>query len=770
MKTSVLALVAGLLLTPSMVLAADNSAGQDWRTDWRAKRNKLIETTRDLKFDPSSVIVKFEDGADPALIEAIKLAAGLQVEPIETWAILPGVQHLRVLDGDAVTALGKLADMPLVVYAEHDFIVRTCVTPNDTSYGVLWGMHNTGQTVNGDPGIANADINAPEAWDITTGSANTVIADIDSGVNYNHPDLAANSWINPGETAGNGIDDDGNGYIDDTRGWDFFSNDNNPVDDNGHGTHTTGTFGGVGNNGLGVTGVNWQCKVMALKFLSSTGSGATTGAISAVNYLTAKGVKVSNNSWGGGGYSQALFDAINASRSVNHVFVAAAGNSGLNIDTSPSYPASYSIDNIISVAASDNNDGRASFSNYGATGVDLAAPGVNIYSTYLSSYSYLNGTSMATPHVTGVVALVQGLHPDWTYTQVRNRILTTVRPAAAFATTTATGGILNAFAAVNDSAPSNNAPTVSISSPTNGATFAAGATVTFTGSASDVEDGSLTASLAWTSNIQGALGTGGSFSRSLNSGTHVVTASATDSGGRSGSFSVTITVQSIAAGNDPCSGATLLSNGVAVAGNNSSATTDGSSTCGGSLDLWYRYTTTGTSAMTVDTCGSSIDTIVSVYTGSCGALTQVSCNDDNGSAGPCPGGLTSYVSFTPTANTTYYIRVSGYNGAAGAFNVRAAGGTAVATVPTSPASPTVTRSGSNSIVRWTDRSTNETLFRIERQQRVGGTWTNTLQFTVGTNVTSYTDPVGAGRWRWRIRAENAAGASAWTAYVQQNVN
>ncbi len=174
--------------------------------------------------------------------------------------------------------------------------------------------------------------------------------------------------------------------------------------------------------------------------------------------------------------------------------------------------------------------------------------------------------------------------------------------------------------------------------------------------------------------------------------------------------------------------------------------------------------------MTVYTCGSAIDTIVSVYTGSCGALTQVACNDDNGSVGLCPGGLTSYISLTPAANTTYYIRVSGYNGATGSFNVRAAGGTTAVTIPTSPSSPTVTRSGTSSSVRWTDRSSNETLFRIERQQRVGSNWTNTVTFTVGANVTSFTNAVGAGRWRWRIRAENSAGASAYTAYVQQTVN
>ncbi|MFZ4576014.1 MAG: S8 family serine peptidase [Phycisphaerales bacterium] len=764
MKQTVLALVAGLVLAPSFALAVDS----DWRSDWRASRNKLIETTPDLKFDPSSIIVRFQADADPVLVEAVKLAAGLQFEPIETWSILPGVEHVRVVDGDATAALEKLAGMPAVVYAEYDYIVRTSVLPNDPSFGVLWGMNNTGQTVNGDPGIANADINAPEAWNLTTGSATTVIADIDSGVNYNHPDLAANSWINPGEIAGNGIDDDANGRIDDTRGWDFFSNDNNPIDDNGHGTHTAGTFGGVGNNGVGVTGVSWQCKIMALKFLGASGSGATTGAISAVQYLTQKGVKVSNNSWGGGGYSQALFDAISASRSVGHVFVAAAGNAGVNIDSSPSYPASYNLDNIISVAASDNNNNRASFSNYGRTGVDLAAPGVNIYSSYLSSYAYLDGTSMATPHVTGVVALVQGLHPDWTYTQVRDRILFTVRPVAAFATTTVTGGVLDAFAAVNDGAPANNAPTVSISSPTTGSTFANGATITFTGAANDIEDGALTNSLSWSSNLQGIIGTGGTFSRTLNAGTHTITASVTDTGGRTGTFVVTLTVQPLTITNDSCAGAINLPNGIAINGNNVGANTDGASSCGGTADMWYRYTTTGTSTLTFDTCGSATDTIITIYTGSCGAFTEVACNDD-AATGSCAGSLASSVSFTPTANTTYYMRVAGFNGAAGSFTARASGGIATGTVPAAPTGITASRSGSTVTVVWTDASANETGFRVQRQQRVGNTWTNTATYTLGANVNNFVQTVSSGIWRWRVQSYNAVGSSQWTTYVQQTV-
>jgi subtilisin family serine protease len=752
--------------------ATQDAKLQDWRVAWRKSRNELIDNVKDLAFDPSSVVVKWKKEATKADIEAIKLGCGLRVEPIETWEILPGVEHLKVDFGNAESSIRALREMPLVDYAEFDHIVHANQAPNDPSYGVLWGLHNVGQTVNADPGIANADINAPEAWTITTGSASVVIADIDSGVNYNHPDLAANAWLNPGEIAGNGIDDDGNGRIDDMRGFDFFNNDADPMDDNGHGTHTAGTFAGVANNGLGVVGVTWSCKVMALKFLSGTGSGATTGAIGAINYAVQKGVKVSNNSWGGGAFSQALFDAIAASRAINHVFVAAAGNDGLNTDISVSYPQGYAIDNIISVAASDNNDARASFSNYGATSVDLAAPGVNIYSTYLGTYSYLNGTSMATPHVTGVVALVQTLSPTWTYTQVRDRILQTIRPVAAFNGITTTGGVLDAFAAVNLGAPINNTPVVAIATPTSNSIFPVGSVVSFSASANDVEDGALTALLSWTSSIDGVIGTGAAFSRTLTAGTHIVSASVTDSGSRTGAASVTINIQAPPPANDPCSGSILLSNGVAFSGSIATATNDGTATCGTSTtaaDAWFRYTAAGTSTVTINTCGSTFDTVLSVYTGACGARVQTQCNDDSGAVGPCPNGTTSYVTFTPVANTTYLIRVAGFNGARGNYTVRASGGTATIALPTSPSSLRVARTGTNSVLTWTDRSTNETLFRIERQQQINRVWTNTLSRTVGSNVTTFSDPVTAGVWRWRIRAENSAGASAWTGYVQQTV-
>ncbi len=281
---------------------------------------------------------------------------------------LPG--HMSVREG-----LEVYLQNPHIEYAEPNYIVYATIMPNDAYFNNLWGLHNTGQT----GGTIDADIDAPEAWNITTGSNNVVIAVVDTGVDYNHPDLSSNIWTNMGETScSDGIDNDGNGYIDDCHGWDFVGNDNDPMDYDGHGTHVAGTIAAVGNNSLGTAGVMWKAQIMPVRFLGVSGSGTTADAISAILYANAKGAHIINNSWGGGGYSQALKDAVDAS---NAVVVCAAGNAGTNNDSTPFYPASYTSSNIIAVAATDHNDNLATFSNYGATSVDVGAPGVNIYST-----------------------------------------------------------------------------------------------------------------------------------------------------------------------------------------------------------------------------------------------------------------------------------------------------------------------------------------------------------------------------------------------------
>ncbi len=500
---------------------------------------KLLISDPSLEFDPYSVLVRFRAGTTQVDMDRALASVGGSL--LKTFDLVPGLAQFSI-KGTVENAIAALSRNPAVEYVEPDYVVREhAVIPNDPSFGQLWGMRNTGQTVNADPGIAGADCRATDAWSVLTGDANFVVAIIDSGTLTTHPDLAANIWVNPGEIAGNGIDDDANGYIDDTKGWDFFSIDNNP-DDGGHGTHTAGTVGAVGNNGVGVAGVAWSCKLMALRFIGPTG-GFTSDAILAVQYATRKSVKVSNNSWGGGAFSQALYDAIGASRSVGHVFVASAGNNGANGDISPSYPAAYNLDNIISVAATDNNDARASFSNYGATSCDIGAPGVNIYSTYGTTYGFLNGTSMAGPHVAGAAALVYIQNPAWTYTQVKAKILATARPIAGLAGLCVTGGVLDVNACLGGAAP-NTAPSVTITSPAAASsTFTQGVAVTFAGSASDLQDGALTAGMTWTSSLQGQIGVGGSFTTStLVLGTHVITARATDSGGLTTSVTRNVTI------------------------------------------------------------------------------------------------------------------------------------------------------------------------------------------------------------------------------------
>ena len=360
-------------------------------------------------------------------------------------------------------ALRLFRSHPLVASVEPDYTLRLALTPNDPDFGDLWGLDNTGQTL----GTSDADIDAPEAWDLTTGSSATIVAVIDTGIDYRHPDLAGNMWVNAGEVPGDGLDNDGNGFVDDVHGYDFINEDGNPLDDQGHGTHVAGTIGAVGNNGVGITGINWNVRLMALKFLGADGSGSTSDAIRALNYAVQMGAHISNNSYGDTDFSAAFRDAIAAAGTAGHVFVAAAGNSGTNNDASPFYPAAYGATNLISVAATNDNDQLASFSNYGATNVDLAAPGVDIYSTQPDNrYMTASGTSMASPHVAGVAGLVHSLHPDWSPAQIVERILGTVDFLPALEQRTVTAGRLNAARAVG--VPDVAGPRVIDASPSGG--------------------------------------------------------------------------------------------------------------------------------------------------------------------------------------------------------------------------------------------------------------------------------------------------------------
>ena len=373
-------------------------------------------------FVPSELLVRFADDASPAQVS--EALSSVRAQVVRAFPRL-SMRHIRVAADRLREARERLELLSIVEYAEPNYYRYIEATPNDTRFSELWGMENTGQT----GGLPDADIDATEAWDIETGDQSVVVAVIDSGIDIDHPDLVDNLWINPGEIQGNGIDDDGNGFVDDIIGWDFADGDNNPDDSTlacaSHGIHTSGTVGARGNNGTGVAGVNWNVQIMSLRafqpFLGIFCSGNDADIIAAINYAADKGVRVSNNSYGGGPFSQAVFDAIQASDSV---FVAAAGNDGTSNDAIPHYPSNYALSGIISVAASDDADQLASFSNFGVQTVDLAAPGVDILSTIQNgNYGLLSGTSMASPHVAGAAALLMANDPTLTNKEVIWRVI-----------------------------------------------------------------------------------------------------------------------------------------------------------------------------------------------------------------------------------------------------------------------------------------------------------------------------------------------------------
>ena len=336
---------------------------------------------------------------------------------------------------------------------EPDYVLSIVKTPNDTRFLELWGLNNEGQT----GGLVDKDIDGTEAWDRTTGSKDILVGIIDTGVDRNHQDLKDNMWTNPGEIAGNGLDDDGNGYVDDLHGWDFANNDNDPFDDNSHGTHCAGTIGGVGNNGIGVSGVCWDVSMVGLKFLNKHGSGALSDAVKAISYATKINVDLTSNSWGGGGFSPSMKNAIEEANAQGIGFIAAAGNHAGDNDKFPSYPASYNCENIISVGAHDHDGKSASFSCFGKTSVDIFAPGVRTLSTVPNNkYSSFSGTSMATPHVAGAYALILSLNPEWKSDKVKVALMESADEENSLSEKCVTGGRLNIDRALSIEPPKEN--------------------------------------------------------------------------------------------------------------------------------------------------------------------------------------------------------------------------------------------------------------------------------------------------------------------------
>ena len=407
----------------------------------------------------------------------VKVKAAKGIQALSQLKSVEGVAEVSAFETDEKFFLVKsaqksglanlllsLRNNPAVEYAEPNYIYRTsqvgnavAVSPNDPDFAGLWGLSNQGQAdAAGQVGVAGADIGAVAAWDQATGSRDIVVAVIDTGIDYNHPDLAANIYRNPGEMGdgkeSNGIDDDGNGFIDDHVGWNFAGvSTNNPMDDNSHGTHCAGTIGAVANNGIGVVGVAWNVRMLPIKFLTGGGSGTLADAVKSIQYATLMNVNVMSNSWGGGGFSQAMLDSIVAAKAKGIMFVAAAGNDGSNADSSPHYPSSYQVDNVLAVAASDNRDQLAGFSNFGKRSVQISAPGVKILSTLPNNaYGAFSGTSMAAPHVSGAVAVLWGTDLSLGYLAVKDRIVNSRDPKSQFTRKIASSGRLNLYNALNE--------------------------------------------------------------------------------------------------------------------------------------------------------------------------------------------------------------------------------------------------------------------------------------------------------------------------------
>jgi subtilisin family serine protease len=410
---------------------------------------------------PGQLVVGFKPTAtDRQQLKAVTKAGGTIEDTLDS---IDGAL-VSVDPGETDSAAEELARQRAVEYVEPNYVLHANRLPNDHLFGEQWALRNVGQY----GGKAGADIRATEAWDQTTG-ANVTVAVVDTGVDYAHPDLAPNIWTNPADPP-NGVDDDHNGFVDDVHGADFVNEDPNPMDDAGHGSHVAGIIGAKGNNGTGVVGVNWDVKIMALKFLDSDGQGNTADAANAIDYAVSHGARVINASWGGPAFSQALYQAVRRAGDKGVEFVAAAGNDGENADVKPDYPAAYDLPNVISVAATDASDDLADFSNYGASSVDLAAPGDDIESTVPkitdpSGYASFSGTSMATPFVTGALALYFSRFPQATADQARTAILQSVDKLPTLAGKVATGGRLNLARALGATAPQGTTPSVDHTPP-----------------------------------------------------------------------------------------------------------------------------------------------------------------------------------------------------------------------------------------------------------------------------------------------------------------
>ncbi|MGO8691137.1 MAG: S8 family serine peptidase [Thermoguttaceae bacterium] len=636
-------------------------------------------------------IVQFNTAAMTGMTSAAQCSRLLSTSSGVQFQIIEGLGRegdvlVRSSGAGATVVAGLLrADVNIASY-ELDSYQQFEEVPNDPSFSQQWSLANTGQN-GGTPGDA---INAEAAWNISTGSHNVVVAVIDTGVDYANPDLAANIWTNPLDTAANGYD--GDGFAGDIHGYNFVADNGNVMDDNGHGTHVAGIIGASGNNGTGVTGINWSVSIMALKFLDASGAGYTSDAIRAINYMTMLrddgiNVVVANCSWGGAAADPALQSAMAAAGQAGILFVVAAGNNGTDNDTTPQYPANYeaSLSNVITVAATDNNDHLASFSSYGVNTVDLGAPGVNILSTYNGGYAYLSGTSMATPEVAGVAALAWAVDPNATVAQIKDAILQGVDPVASLQGKVLTGGRLDAYNTLRlieqdvtpPPAPPAPTPTPVIATlAASPGTVPSGATVTLTAQGV-AESGGAVSSVSfyrdsdgnaqWDSSDQliGTITTvsGGQAAITLSTaglapGTYQFFARAEDSGGNwSSPVATTLTVTAVVPPGSNAATAVPVTVG---------STTGGTLATTGAVE-WYKFQAVAGTCYIFQTGLLTLpDSVLTLY-GTDGR-TVLASNDDI-----APGNYASRILWQAPAAGTYYLAVSSYaNDYSGSFTLEVA--------------------------------------------------------------------------------------------------
>lgn len=569
---------------------------------------------------------------------------------------------------DRLTQLRQSGQFEIV---EPDYVRKLSLSPADAFFldGTLWGLHNTGQA----GGLRGADIGVTNAWDITVGSTNVIVAVLDSGIRYTHADLAAQMWQNPREIAGDGMDNDGNGYVDDIFGFNAITGSGDPNDDNGHGTHVAGIIGAAANNGQPQVGVAWNVRLMAVKVADQNGFIFSGDVAAGVDYAVVNGAKIINCSFSGYSFSSVEFAALGRAQAAGVLVVAAAGNDSFDTDRFPGFPAAYPLNNIISVAALDRFDNLAAFSNRGRNSVHLGAPGVEIASTYNladNSYALLDGTSMAASHVSGVAALIFSLTNTMTYSEVRNRIIFTTTPVAALATNTITGGRLNAYRALTT--VGDNQLEIGLS-PAPGSTLLAGATISLTVLVTDLMPvtnatvfgfipGVFTNQFANNGIAPDAVA--GDHQHTLNITLPTVatnltlTLSVTAPGKTNFTGTFTYRTETIPPNDTFPSQAKVPDGGGVVFGDN----TFGSMQFGEprhagvsnvASSVWWNFAPTNSGQVLVDTAGSSFDTVVAVYTGN--VLTNLTLIVATNDVGIIPQG---FVYFNATAGTTYRIAVA----------------------------------------------------------------------------------------------------------------